>query len=141
MGSFQDSCNLPLTGAAPSNMAGIVGGLLNTGFQIGGGLGLAITTAVATSVNKPGTTGHDLMKGYHAGLWAATGIIVFALIIAIAFVRNVSVSGSTTTDMHEVVVLDESPKSVDSLSVEEKEVRAGSEEFGKVDSEETLKGA
>ncbi|RUS33541.1 major facilitator superfamily domain-containing protein [Jimgerdemannia flammicorona] len=94
--------------AAPKSEAGIVGGLLNTAFQIGGGLGLAILTAVDTSVNTPGTTGADLMKGYHAALWTGTGIIGLALIVAILFIRS-KPNKNREQENIKVVVVEETP--------------------------------
>ncbi|KAJ3057538.1 hypothetical protein HK097_000004 [Rhizophlyctis rosea] len=78
--------------AAPNNMAGLIGGVLNTAFQFGTGLGLAITTPVVSSVNGPsahleGADRHRLLKGYHAAIWTTVGIIGFALLIAIIFVK------------------------------------------------------
>jgi len=76
--------------ASPPDVAGIVGGMLNTGFQVGGGLGLAILVAVASAVTPIGTAASDsdLLKSYHAALWTAMGLIVFALVIAILFIKS-----------------------------------------------------
>ncbi|KAJ3152751.1 hypothetical protein HDU86_005509 [Geranomyces michiganensis] len=87
LSSVYASVSIAAISAAPAAQAGIVGGLLNTAFQLGGGVGLAITTAVATAVNAPDATGHDLMKGYHAGLWTATGLVGVGLVVAVLFVR------------------------------------------------------
>ncbi|KAJ3171292.1 hypothetical protein HDU87_008398 [Geranomyces variabilis] len=87
LSSVYASVSIAAISAAPAAQAGIVGGLLNTAFQLGGGVGLAIATAVATAVNSPDARGHDLMKGFHAGLWTATGMVGLGLVVAILFVR------------------------------------------------------
>ncbi|KAJ3148085.1 hypothetical protein HDU89_004931 [Geranomyces variabilis] len=87
LSSVYASVSIAAISAAPAAQAGIVGGLLNTAFQLGGGVGLAIATAVATAVNAPDAQGHDLMKGFHAGLWTATGMVGLGLVVAIVFVR------------------------------------------------------
>lgn len=51
-------------------------------------LGLAILTAIDTAVNKPGTAPADLIKGYHAAIWGALGLIALALIISVLFLRG-----------------------------------------------------
>ncbi|KAJ3032378.1 hypothetical protein HDV00_007589 [Rhizophlyctis rosea] len=106
--------------AAPSNQAGIVGGLLNTAFQLGTGLGLAITTPIVTSINAS-STGLDLLKGYHAAIWTTVGILGFALIISIVFVHVVR-----------------KPSGDEEVAVEEVDVTRKSKEVGRVGSSDTV---
>ncbi|KAI8826138.1 major facilitator superfamily, partial [Fimicolochytrium jonesii] len=91
MSSTYVSASVVAISVAPMHLVGIVGGLLNTGFQIGGGLGLAITTVVATSVIPDTETADNetLMNGYHAAIWTASGIVLLALFGAIMFVKNI----------------------------------------------------
>ncbi|KAI8916598.1 major facilitator superfamily-domain-containing protein [Powellomyces hirtus] len=106
LSSVYASVSIAAISAAPADQAGIVGGLLNTAFQIGGGLGLAITTAVSTTFNSPTDKGEDLLQGYHAGLWTATAMVGLALVIAIFFIKNVDMSSKQETEvMQEVLVV------------------------------------
>ncbi|KAI9097332.1 major facilitator superfamily domain-containing protein [Phlyctochytrium arcticum] len=118
-------CSVTITAfsSAPAHQAGIIGGVLNTAFQIGTGLVLAITTTVATAVNPVDPTGkiaseEQLMKGYHAALWTGCGILGFALIVCILFVRvhrppstdaeNVKLDPATAPEVEEIKTMTES---------------------------------
>jgi sugar phosphate permease len=54
------------SGVAPAEQ-GLAGGLLNTSFQFGGALVLAIVTAVINA-NTTGATGQGLLDGFHPAL-------------------------------------------------------------------------
>src|SRR4051812_28043779 len=70
--------------------AGVASGLVNTSRQIGGGLGLAVASAVAAVV-----TSHDtgvapvaaLDHGFQVALYALTGLMVAGIAVATVFVR------------------------------------------------------
>jgi MFS family permease len=55
------------TGVAPQEQ-GLAGGLLNTSFQFGGALVLAIVTAVVNAKTKAGGTPQDLLDGFRPAL-------------------------------------------------------------------------
>ena len=55
------------TGVAPEEQ-GLAGGLLNTSFQFGGALVLAIVTAVVNAKTRAGGTPQDLLDGFHPAL-------------------------------------------------------------------------
>ena len=81
-----------LAGTKPSE-AGLASGLINTSQQIGGALGIAVLSAVATSWTKDATQNgvaapQALTDGFHAAFWV--GVIVAGLGIAasLALVRR-----------------------------------------------------
>jgi EmrB/QacA subfamily drug resistance transporter len=57
------------TGVAPGEQ-GLAGGLLNTSFQLGGALVLAVVTAVASANTGADGSPASILSGYHAALYA-----------------------------------------------------------------------
>ena len=83
------------TGVAPHEQ-GLAGGLLNTSFQFGGALVLAIVTAVNTANRGVGASGQALLDGFHPAL----AVSVIAGVLGVAAVglrsrRSVSVAAAT----------------------------------------------
>ncbi|KAJ3022936.1 hypothetical protein HKX48_004847 [Thoreauomyces humboldtii] len=103
--SVYASVSIAAISAAPAHQAGIVGGLLNTAFQIGGGLGLAIATAVVSGINTSEMTGYELLAGYHDGLWTGSALLALALIIAIIFVKTPT-PPAASSEMVDVMVIE-----------------------------------
>lgn len=73
--------------------AGLASGLINTSQQIGGALGLAILTTVATSHIKSlapngDPTAADLTSGYALAFWVAAGIAVAAIVTTLLIVKK-----------------------------------------------------
>ncbi len=73
--------------------AGLASGLINTSQQIGGALGLAILTTVATShISKLAPNGHptpaDLTSGYALAFWVAAGVAAAAIVTTLLIVRK-----------------------------------------------------
>jgi EmrB/QacA subfamily drug resistance transporter len=76
----------PINVAATSGVApeeqGLAGGLVNTSFQLGAALVLAVVTAVVNA-NTTGSTPEDVLSAYHAALYvplAAAALGVFAVL-------------------------------------------------------------
>jgi MFS family permease len=59
-------------GVAPEEQ-GLAGGLLNTSFQFGGALVLAIVTAVNNANVGPGGSSQAILDGFHAALYVSVG--------------------------------------------------------------------
>ncbi|MGY1608757.1 MFS transporter [Geodermatophilus sp. SYSU D00700] len=68
-------------GSAPAGDAGVASGLFATTQQVGGALGLALLTRLATTNND----GHTAVSvdGYHAAFGAAAGLAATALLLAL----------------------------------------------------------
>ncbi len=75
----------------------LVGGLFNTGMQVGGGLGLAIMSAVAAGRINAGSSTGALLSGYQAAFWTAAGIAALGLLITAALRRAIASEPSTRT--------------------------------------------
>ncbi|MGW5572256.1 MFS transporter [Nocardia thailandica] len=75
----------PLTIAATDGVAeeeqGLAGGLLNTSFQFGAGLGLAIVTAVSTAAIGDATAPADILDGYRTALLVPIIATVLGLLV------------------------------------------------------------
>ncbi len=93
----------------PSYEAGLASGLINTNQQIGGALGVAILSSVATTVTGPvnfaALSAEDrvnLTDGYSVGLFVAAGFAVLALITIFAVLRGDSLknAGQDTAVVH-----------------------------------------
>jgi hypothetical protein len=74
----------PLTIAASSGVEaheqGLAGGLLNTSFQFGGALMLAVTTAVINANTGAGGTPQAVLDGFHPGLFVPLGASVLGIV-------------------------------------------------------------
>jgi MFS family permease len=94
---------VPMTLIATTNVAhedaGLASGLFNTSQQIGGALGLAILSTIATNrtTDHLSALGHPpspadvvdaVVTGYHAGFIAGAGMLLLGVAMAAAFLRN-----------------------------------------------------
>jgi MFS family permease len=81
------SLNIQATTGVRDHEQGLASGLLNTSFQLGGAIGLAVVTAVVTSETRAGGSASDLLHGYRPGLAVTTGVAALGLLVALAGVR------------------------------------------------------
>jgi hypothetical protein len=72
--------NIAATNGVAPEEQGLAGGLLNTSFQFGGALVLAIVTAVASSRSGLGTSPESVLSGFHAALFVALGAAVLGVV-------------------------------------------------------------
>lgn len=66
------------TGVAPEEQ-GLAGGLVNTSFQLGAALVLAIVTAVVNA-NTSGWSPQDILNGFHAALFVAVAVALLGVV-------------------------------------------------------------
>jgi len=90
--SYVASSVIALADARPDEES-LVGGLFNTGMQVGGGFGLAVMSAVAATRIGADTAGSSLLPAYRSAFWTAAAFLTVGLAIAIRFVRTPSRAG------------------------------------------------
>jgi MFS family permease len=81
-----------LAGVQPSE-AGLASGLINTSQQIGGALGVAILSTIATSTTDDAVAAGDsvpvaLTDGFEAAFIAGTGIALVGILVSLFIVRR-----------------------------------------------------
>jgi EmrB/QacA subfamily drug resistance transporter len=99
----------PLNVAATNGIApheqGLAGGLLNTSFQFGGALVLAVVTAVNNAYTGSDGTAQALLDGFHPAI--AVSVIVATLGVLVMAVRRPVRSTEAAPDVDAEVALDE----------------------------------
>ena len=96
----------PLNIAATSGVApeeqGLAGGLLNTSFQFGGALSLAVTTAVINANTGDGGSPQAVLDGFHPALWVPVIIGVVGIVaIGTSLRRRTSTVAASDVDLAE----------------------------------------
>ncbi|HXH87938.1 MAG TPA: MFS transporter [Gaiellaceae bacterium] len=81
-----------LAGVQPAE-AGLASGLINTSQQIGGALGIAALSAVATTTTSDALAGGAqlspaLVDGFHAAFWGGTIVAVAGVVLSLALIRR-----------------------------------------------------
>jgi EmrB/QacA subfamily drug resistance transporter len=83
---------VPVTIAAvsgvPDREQGLASGLINTSQQVGGALGLAVLSAISTSVIGSSHDAAALTRGFHSAFLAGAGIALLGLLATITLIRN-----------------------------------------------------
>ena len=78
------SLNIQATSGVEDHEQGLASGLLNTAFQLGGAIGLAVVSAVVTSATGSGAASGDLLHGYRAGIAVTVGVAGAGLLASLA---------------------------------------------------------
>lgn len=81
-----------LLSSVPVNVKSLCAGMINTAFQIGSGVALALSTAIVQAIDVK--KGHSLMKQYETGLWCCVGFGALSLVSA-ATVKGASRAKAT----------------------------------------------
>src|SRR5207245_5768934 len=83
---------VPVTIAAvsgvPDREQGLASGMINTAQQVGGALGLAILSAISTSVIGSSHDPAVLTRGFHSAFLAGAGIAALGLLATITLIRT-----------------------------------------------------
>jgi hypothetical protein len=99
MGGVFVSATIAATSGVPGHESGLASGLLTTSQQIGGAVGLAVLTGVATSATAnylhglPSHPSHAVMNaatvhGFHEGYLVASTFGIAASLLATLVIRN-----------------------------------------------------
>lgn len=70
-----------LLASVPVNVKSLCGGMINTAFQIGSGVGLALSSAVVQAVDT--SKGHSELTQYETGLWCVVGMAGVGLLASV----------------------------------------------------------
>ena len=76
-----------LLASVPVNVKSLCGGMINTAFQIGSGVALAVASAVVTAVDI--NKGHGPVRQYSTGMWCCVGLAGFGTVASVFGVKNV----------------------------------------------------
>jgi EmrB/QacA subfamily drug resistance transporter len=76
--------NIQATAGVADHEQGLASGLVNTSFQVGGAIGLAIVTAVVSSNTGGGTDAASLLDGFRPGIAVTAAIAALGLAVATA---------------------------------------------------------
>ncbi|KAI3391845.1 hypothetical protein diail_6696 [Diaporthe ilicicola] len=75
-----------LLASVPVNVQSMCGGMINTAFQIGSGVGLALASAVVQAVDT--AKGHSELLQYKTGLWCCVGLAGVGLVASLFGVKD-----------------------------------------------------
>ncbi len=113
MGATFVAITIAATSGVPARESGLASGLLNTSQQIGGALGLAILTGIASStsanyIKDLGTAPDQLavatatVNGFHSAFYVATTFMIGAAVIAAVLIKQqkVTKTGAKAISMH-----------------------------------------
>jgi MFS family permease len=75
--------NMQATAGIANHEQGLASGLVNTSLQVGGALGLAISTAVISANSGGATQGAALLDGFQPAIAVVTGISAIGLLVAL----------------------------------------------------------
>lgn len=75
-----------LLASVPVGVQSMCGGMINTAFQIGSGVGLALASAVVQAVDT--AKGHSALLQYKTGLWCCVGLAGVGLVASVFGVKD-----------------------------------------------------
>ncbi|TDZ61132.1 Drug resistance protein [Colletotrichum trifolii] len=75
-----------LLASVPVNVKSLCGGMINTAFQIGSGVGLALASAIVQAVDTK--KGHPIVQQYGTGLWCCVGLAGVGVVATTFGVKN-----------------------------------------------------
>ena len=75
--------NMQATAGIANHEQGLASGLVNTSLQVGGAIGLAISTAVISANSGGATQGAALLDGFQPAIAVVTGIAAIGLVVAL----------------------------------------------------------
>ena len=70
-----------LLSSVPVNVKSLCAGMINTAYQLGSGVALALSTAIVQAVDVK--RGHSVMRQYETGLWCCVGFGALSLVSAV----------------------------------------------------------
>jgi len=79
--------NMQATAGVANHEQGLASGLVNTSLQVGGAIGLAISTAVISANSGGATEGPALLDGFQPAIAVVTGISAIGLVVALTGTR------------------------------------------------------
>ncbi|KAM3069326.1 hypothetical protein ACMFMG_010828 [Clarireedia jacksonii] len=85
------SCTIILLSSVPVNVKSLCGGMINTAFQIGSGVGLALSSAVVQAVDT--NKGHGNIEQYRTGLLCCVAFGGIGFLASLFGVRNTTTPG------------------------------------------------
>jgi MFS family permease len=100
--AYIPALNARLSAVAPER-SGLASGMLNTSYQVGSALGLALMTAVATSYGADQLNNTaELTNGYQVAFIGAAGVAALAALVALALIRSAKAeTGETGAEVSE----------------------------------------
>jgi hypothetical protein len=81
------SLNMQATAGVPDHEQGLASGLVNTSFQVGGAVVLAVVTAVVSANSGSGGEAAALLDGFRPAIGVVTGVAVAGLVVAVVDAR------------------------------------------------------
>ncbi|KAH8198288.1 hypothetical protein TruAng_007538 [Truncatella angustata] len=76
-----------LLASVPLNVKSLCGGMINTAFQIGSGVALALASAIVQAVDT--NKGHGKLQQYGTGMWCCVGLACVGMVASVFGVKNV----------------------------------------------------
>jgi len=91
------------TAGVDDSQAGLASGLINTTQQIGGALGIAVLSAIATSTTSDAVASgvaqsQALVDGFQTAFWVAAGVSFVGVVATLALIRREELEAATAQE-------------------------------------------